>query len=66
MKNKKNIAMYARVGNYEQLESPIDIILDQARRGEIQTVLVSSLERLLLVCNAAYGLPLPFLPLCSS
>ena len=46
MKNKKNIAMYARVGNYEQLESPIDIILDQARRGEIQTVLVSSLERL--------------------
>lgn len=46
MKNKKNIATYARVGSYEQLESPIDIILDQARRGEIQTVLVSSLERL--------------------
>jgi len=46
MKNKKNIATYARVGNYDQLIDPIDFILAQAQRGEIQTLLVSTLERL--------------------
>ena len=45
MNKKKNVAMYARVGNHDQLVDPVDFILAQAMRGEIQTLVVGTLER---------------------
>ena len=46
MDNEKKIATYIRVGNYEQLENPIEHIIEMAKQGEIKTLLVSTLERL--------------------
>ena len=45
MNKKKNVALYARVGNHDQLVDPVDFILAQAMRGEIQTLVVGTLER---------------------
>ena len=46
MEKEKTIATYMRVGHYEQLEKPIEHIIERAKRGEIKTLLVSTLERL--------------------
>ncbi len=46
MMKEKNAAMYIRMGNYEQLDNPIEHIIERAKQGEIKTLLVSNLERL--------------------
>lgn len=45
MKKEIRVASYMRVGNYEQIIDPIDYIRAKAKRGEIQTLLVGTLER---------------------
>ncbi len=45
MEKEKTIATYMRVGHYEQLEKPIEHIIERAKRGEIKTLVVSELER---------------------
>lgn len=46
MKNEKNVATYMRVGNCDQLDNSIEHIVEMAKRGEIKTLVVSTLERL--------------------
>lgn len=46
MKQEKNIAMYVRVGSYEQLDNPIEHIIERAKQGEIKTLIVGTLEKI--------------------
>ena len=46
MKGNQKIAVYSRVGNYDQLPNAIDQIREMAKQGEIKTLVVGTLERL--------------------
>ena len=46
MDKEKRVVTYARLGNYDQLENPIEYIVERAKQGEIKTLLVGTLERL--------------------
>ena len=46
MDKENRVVAYARFGNYDQLENPIEHIIVRAKQGEIKSLLVSTLERL--------------------
>lgn len=46
MENENKIVAYMRVGNYNQLDNSIEHVVEMAKRGEIKTLVVSTLERL--------------------
>lgn len=46
MNDKKKAVIYNRVGNYDQLDNPIEYIIERAKKGEVQTLYVATLERL--------------------
>ena len=46
MENENKTVAYMRVGNCDQLDNSIEHIVEMAKRGEIKTLVVSTLERL--------------------
>lgn len=51
MGKEKRVVTYARLENYDQLENPIEYIVERAKQGEIKTLLVGTLERQCAIYN---------------